>query len=118
MAFVSELLGRSVVDADGVKVGHLKDVVAAGGDPYHPAIVALEVRTRGRSVLVPFSEVAVLVAPAIPLKGPLGGVAAWEPVATDLFLVRDVLDQQIIDVNDVRVVRVNDIELPRLAGRG
>ena len=116
MAFVSELMGRSVVDADCAKVGHLKDLVASGSDAHHPAIVAVEVRARGRSVLVPFSEVAVLVAPAIPLKGPLGGVDAYEPVPTDLFLVRDVLDQQIIDVNDVRVVRVNDIELARING--
>jgi CBS domain-containing protein/sporulation protein YlmC with PRC-barrel domain len=116
MAFVSELMGRSVVDADCAKVGHLKDLVASGSDAHHPAIVAVEVRARGRSVLVPFSEVAVLVAPAIPLKGSLDSASAYEPVPTDLFLVRDVLDQQIIDVNDVRVVRVNDIELARING--
>jgi CBS domain-containing protein len=116
MAFVSELMGRTVVDADGAKVGHLKDLIAAGGDAHHPAIVAVEVRAQGRSVLVPFSEVAVLVAPAIPLKDSLDSASAYEPVSTDLFLVRDVLDQQIIDVNDVRVVRVNDIELARING--
>jgi CBS domain-containing protein len=116
MAFVSELMGRAVVDADCGKVGHLKDLVAAGGDAHHPAIVALEVRTRGVSVLVPFADVAVLVAPAIPLRGLLGAITPYEPVPTDLFLVRDVLDQQIIDVNDVRVVRVNDIELARING--
>jgi magnesium transporter len=116
MAFVSELMGRTVVDADGAKVGHLKDLVAAGGDAHHPAIVAVEVRTRRRSLLVPFTDVAVLLAPAIPLRGPLAGIAPYEPSPTDLFLVRDVLDQQIIDVNDVRVVRVNDIELARING--
>ena len=117
MAFVSELMGRAVVDADGLRVGHLKDLVAAGGDPHHPSIVALEVRHRRRTVLVPFSEVAVLVAPAIPLRGSFDTVTPYEPAPADLFLVRDVLDQQIIDVNDVRVVRVNDIELARIEGR-
>jgi magnesium transporter len=117
MAFVSELMGCRVVDADGAKVGHLKDLVAAGGGVHHPAIVAIEVRTRGKSVLVPFAEVAVLVAPVIPLRGTLDGITPYEPSPTDLFLVRDVLDQQIIDVNDVRVVRVNDVELARVNGK-
>jgi magnesium transporter len=117
MAFVSELMGRSVVDADGVKVGHLKDLVAAGGDPHHPAIVAVEVGRGKRSVLVPFADVAVLVAPAIPLRVTADRIAPYEPAATDLMLVRDVLDQQIIDINDVRVVRVNDIELARIEGK-
>jgi magnesium transporter len=117
MAFVSELMGRAVVDADCAKIGHLKDLVAAGGGAHHPAIVAVEVRRRGRSVLVPFTDVAVLVAPAIPLRVLSDAIAPYEPVPTDLFLVRDVLDQQIIDVNDVRVVRVNDIELARIDGR-
>jgi magnesium transporter len=117
MAFVSELMGRTVVDGDGVRVGHLRDLVAAGGDPYHPAIVALEVQQRRGSVLVPFAEVAVLVAPAISLRGTMDRITPHEPAPTDLFLVRDVLDQQIIDINDVRVVRVNDIELARIDGR-
>ena len=33
-----------------------------------------------------------------------------------MFLVRDVLDKQIIDTDGVRVVRVNDLELARVDG--
>lgn len=114
MPFLSELMGRPVVDADGGNVGHLKDIVAAGAAPYHPEVVALEVRAGRRTVLVPFAELAVLTAPAISLRGSLEAVKPYELSEGDLFLVRDILDQQIIDVNDVRVVRVNDVELARV----
>ena len=38
----------------------------------------------------------------------------YTPAEQDLFLARDVLDKQIIDVDGVRVVRVNDLELARV----
>lgn len=117
MPFVSELVGRSVADADGGKVGWLKDIVAAAIVGPHPEIVALEVRARRRTILIPFDEVAVLLAPAISLRSSLDEVKPYQSAAGDLFLVRDILDQQIIDVNDVRVVRVNDVELARVNGK-
>jgi CBS domain-containing protein len=110
-------MGRPVVDADGVKVGYLKDLVAAGGDKHHPEVVAVEIRCGRRTVLAAFAELAVLTAPSIPLRRLLDAVKPYEPLEGDLFLVRDILDQQIIDVNDVRVVRVNDVELARVDGK-
>jgi CBS domain-containing protein len=43
-------------------------------------------------------------------------VVPYEPLPQDLYLARDVLDRQIIDVNGVRVVRANDVELTRVEG--
>jgi magnesium transporter len=114
MPFVSELMGRPVVDVDGAKVGHLKDIVVAGSSLYHPEVVAVEMSAGRQSILVPFAELAVLTAPAIPLRQSLDAVQPYELSEGDLFLVRDILDQQIIDVNGVRVVRVNDVELARV----
>jgi magnesium transporter len=117
MPFISELIGRPVSDLDGEKVGELKDLLAIGeaGMP-HPKIIALEVKQHRLSTLVPIADVAVLIAPAIPLKKKWGEIAAYEPGPEDLYLVRDVLDKQIIDTNGVRVVRVNDLELTRVSG--
>ena len=117
MPYISELIGKPVADVDGVRVGYLRDIIAgARGSMAHPRVVALEVKRAAGTALVPFSEVAVLVAPAIPLLHTLDSITPYEPAPQDLFLVRDVLDQQIIDVNDVRVVRVNDLELTRVNG--
>ena len=116
MAFVSELLGRPVAEVNGQRIGRLTDLVASTGFP-HPKIVALVVKRARSQLVVPFSDVAVLIAPAIPLTKSLAEIAAYRPGEHDLYLARDVLDKQIIDTSGVRVVRVNDLELARVNGQ-
>ncbi len=117
MAFLSDLLGKPVTDIDGARLGHLDDVVAGvRGEMPHPALVAIVVKRSNSQLLIPFSDVAVLIAPAIPLNRHLADIVPYQPAENDLFLVRDVLDKQIIDTNGVRVVRVNDLELTRFGG--
>ena len=117
MAYMSDLMGRLVADVDGEPVGHLEDLIASiRGEMPHPVIVALAVKRAGGLFLVPFSDVAVLIAPAIPLSKRLKDVAPYQPGEHDLYLARDVLDKQIIDTDGVRVVRVNDLELARVNG--
>jgi len=117
MAYMSDLMGRLVADVDGEPVGHLEDLIASiRGEMPHPVIVALAVKRAGGLFLVPFPDVAVLLAPAIPLNKRLKDVAPYQPGEHDLYLARDVLDKQIIDTDGVRVVRVNDLELARVNG--
>jgi CBS domain-containing protein/sporulation protein YlmC with PRC-barrel domain len=117
MAYFSELLGRLVADVDGECIGQLEDLIASvRGDMPHPAVIALVVKHRSKELLVPFSAVAVLLAPAISLKCNITGVKPFELTSDSLYLARDVLDKQIIDINGVRVVRVNDLELARVNG--
>jgi len=115
MAYMSELIGKPVVEADGERVGQLADLIAsARGDLPHPKIVAIVVK-RGRTTLaVPFSSVTLLAIPAIVLSQPLTKIVPYEPGERDLYLARDVLDKQIIDTDGMRVVRVNDLELARV----
>lgn len=115
MPYVSELIGKPVADVDGERIGHLKDLIASIRHPIpHPVIVAIVVKRFRDTLLVPFSDVAVLVAPAIPLTRRIKNLVPYEPGEHDLYLARDVLDKQIIDTNGVRVVRVNDLELARI----
>ncbi len=117
MAYLSELVGKFVTDLNGERVGRLEDLLAAPrGDVGHPQIVALAVKHAGDLLLIPYEEIAVLIAPAIPLKHPLAQIAPYRPAEHDLFLARDVLDKQIIDTDGVRVVRVNDLEITRVEG--
>ncbi|HZY45525.1 MAG TPA: CBS domain-containing protein [Anaerolineae bacterium] len=117
MAFLSELLGKPVTDLDGNRLGNLDDVIAGiRGELPHPALVAIVVKRSHGQLLIPFSDVAVLIAPAIPLNRQLANIVPYQPAENDLFLARDVLDKQIIDTNGVRVVRVNDLELTRIGG--
>jgi len=117
MLFASEFIGRPVADADGKRIGKLKDLLAARhGEVYHPQLVAIEVKRRSGSMYIPISDVAALISLAIPLKKKLSEIVPYIPQPDDLYLVRDVLDKQIIDTNGMRVVRVNDLELTRVNG--
>jgi len=115
MPYLSNLIEKPVADIDGEPLGRLKDLIASlRSEIPHPRIVALVVKGASGTFLVPFSDVAVLIAPAIPLARRLQDVAPYEPGEQDLYLARDVLDKQIIDTNGMRVVRVNDLELMRV----
>ena len=117
MAYLSELTGKVVADVNGERIGRLDDVIASmRSELPHPQIVALVVKRAGGPLLIPLADVVVLLAPAIALKRRVEDVTPYLPAEHDLYLVRDVLDKQIIDTNGMRVVRVNDLELARVNG--
>jgi magnesium transporter len=118
MPYLSRLIGKSVRDTEGERIGVLRDLVASmRPETPHPEIVAALVRTQGEERLLPYSDLAVLVAPAVSLARPFEEIVPFAPTEREVYLARDILDKQMIDVNDARVVRVNDIELVRVKGR-
>lgn len=118
MPYLSQLVGRQVVDYDGEKVGEIKDVLAVlrEGGINHPLVVAIQVKNRKKEFFIPIADVIVLSSPVIPLNKKGNTIVEYTPGDQDMFLVRDILDKQIIDINGVRVVRVNDLELTRVNG--
>jgi magnesium transporter len=117
MAYLSEIIGRQVIDLDGKAVGKLTDVVVRLWAEFpHPLIEAVEVEAKGGLIILPFSAVAALLSPVIPLKYRADEAPKFELKEDDILLSRDVLDKQIIDTDGARVVRVNDIELVRVNG--
>ena len=117
MAYLSQILGRRVIDLDGKPVGKLKDVIVRSlAKLPHPLIQAVEIETHDGTRLLPFSALAALISPVIPLKCRLEDAPVFEPKEEDILLSRDVLDKQIIDTDGARVVRVNDVELLRVNG--
>lgn len=115
MPFISQILGKKVVDADGLHLGKATEIIARQmkGKP-HPQIVALEVEKGKTRHFIPILDVAALFSPVIPLAHRIEEIKAYEHTDGDLHLVRDILDKQIIDTDGIRVVRVNDLELVRL----
>jgi CBS domain-containing protein/sporulation protein YlmC with PRC-barrel domain len=117
MAYLSEIIGRSVTDLDGIAVGKLTDVIVRPwADFPHPLIEAVEIEGKGGRRILPFIAVAALLSPVIPLKYRLDDAPLFELKEDDVLLSRDVLDKQIIDTDGARVVRVNDVELVRVNG--
>ena len=115
MAFISEFIGRPVVDVDGEKVGVLTDLIARfQKDVPHPIIVAIMVKAASGLMPISYADIRTMIPPAISLNNPEKDIQPYIPNDQDFYLVDDVLDKQIIDTDDVRVVRANDLELIRV----
>ncbi|MGO9326139.1 MAG: magnesium transporter MgtE N-terminal domain-containing protein [Terracidiphilus sp.] len=103
------LLGTPVTDASGQLRGKLKDiVVATGPDGGRVAGIVLKART-GLSI-VPSQEVLETPAGTLELRS-AEAVSPLKDEGSFLFLQRDLIDRQIIDINGRKVVRVNDVDL-------
>ncbi len=103
------LLGTPVTDAHGQLRGKLKDiVVATGPDGGKVAGIVLKART-GLSI-VPSQEVIETPAGTLELRS-AEAVSPLKDEGSYLFLQRDLIDRQIIDINGRKVVRVNDVDL-------
>jgi magnesium transporter len=117
MPFISQIIGRTVVDSEGEKLGRVEEVLAVQTPEIpHPVLVALVVSNNKEIIRYPFSEIAVLFAQVIPLSSPKEKLPHYQPTGQEVQLIQDVLDKQIIDTNGIRVVRVNDLELVRVNG--
>lgn len=112
MVYLTEILELPVVDSSGKTIGHVAEVAAAPAA--RPPRVALLLLKNGRSQparAVPFEEVSSLSADQVHLRISGEAVQAFQPDDSLLYLRKDLLDQQIIDVNGKKVVRVNDLSL-------
>jgi CBS domain-containing protein/sporulation protein YlmC with PRC-barrel domain len=115
MPFVSQIIGRIVVDSEGEKLGRVDEVLAIQKPGLqHPELIALAVSKDKEINYYPFSEIAVLFAQVIPLSHNKEKLPHYVVKGDEIQLIQDVLDKQIIDTNGIRVVRVNDLELARV----
>lgn len=115
MPFLSQLLNRPVIGASGARVGKVLDFPAAQDAPY-PPVRAIAVRPRrGRGVrLVSWDKVAAVENRSFRLSVDEIDETPGPDVENELWLARDVLDKQIVDVEGAKLVRVNDIQLARI----
>jgi CBS domain-containing protein/sporulation protein YlmC with PRC-barrel domain len=106
---LSEMLGAAVRDASGSVRGRVREIAVAPQD-HATRVVFLVVRTADGDRVLPAESLKSCGATVRTASA----AASWAPfVDSDgvLFLKRDLLDQQIIDVHGRKVVRVNDVEL-------
>ncbi len=115
MAYLSEIVGREVRDNKGNLIGRLQDVLIVSRErELYPRVVALAVGTRETQTprLVPWGGTEDLAGAKIILQKP--PQSTYSPLGNEIWLVRDLLDKQVIDIHDHRIVRVNDLELGKL----
>ncbi len=106
---LTALLGTPVTDSQGQLRGKLKDIVVATG-PDGGKVAGLVLKTRTGLSVVPSQEVMETPAGTLELRS-AAALAPLKDESSYLFLQRDLVDRQIIDINGRKVVRVNDVDL-------
>jgi magnesium transporter len=114
MEYLSQIIGKTVLDIKGERFGKITEVVCSPAEPL-PVVSAYQIRTEDSGTFLPANSVAVSEdVRDFRLVSPITQIQPYRIEEHDFSLARDVLDKQIVDVHDVRVVRVNDIRLDRL----
>lgn len=111
MPFLSTMLGTRIRGTNGLLIGRLEDVAVAPEGKF-PMVKGIEAKAgRGRArrlVYYPWSAISewrdecVVVRPTPDDSSPGSGA---------VFLARDLLDKQMVDLDGYKIVRVNDIRL-------
>jgi sporulation protein YlmC with PRC-barrel domain len=116
MLYLSQAIGRPVLDANGEPLGKVDDLIVAVGDRY-PPVTGLVVSTDRRRIFLPWSQVARFDASGARLSGATIDITPFAQRPNEIGLRTDLLDKQIVDIDGRRVVRVNDLRLDDVDGR-
>lgn len=108
--FLSSVLGKTVINRQGMEIGKLHDLVMVPGEVF-PAVSRLLVK-RGKEIIsIPWKNISLFNPVVISMAGPPEEMAEYSVREGEILVRRDILDQQIVDVNGAKVVRVNDLKL-------
>ena len=116
MLYLSQAIGRPVLDANGEPLGKVDDLIVAVGDRY-PPVTGLVVATDRRRIFLPWSQVARFDASGARLSGATIDITRFAQRPDEIGLRADLLDKQIVDIDGRKVVRVNDLRLDDVDGQ-
>src|SRR5438067_903082 len=116
MLYLSQVLGRPILDLDGERVASLKDVIVRLGEEDHPPVAGFVARYRRRDFFMPRWRIAHFGEDGVRLTSDILDLTPFARRDGEVLLARDVLDKQLIDVDGKRVVRVNDVQLIKAGG--
>jgi CBS domain-containing protein/sporulation protein YlmC with PRC-barrel domain len=112
--YLSELVGKPIIDQVGEKIGRVADIVFTLGETF-PRVVGIDLDHPGSSrMTIPRSLVNVVNREFMSLSIPFKALQPIKPGRGEVHLFRDLLDKQIVDTDGCKVVRVNDLKLANL----
>lgn len=114
--FVSELIGDPVVDRLQENIGRVKDVIITLGEVF-PKVIGLlvELATEKKELKVLLvGEIDLIGKQFVTTRAVKEHVAWTMERGGDVLLLRDVMDQQVVDLEGARVIRVNDLKLAKV----
>ena len=111
MLYLSQVLGRPILDLEGERVATLKDVIVRLGEDEHPPVSGFVARYRRRDFFLPRWRISDFGEAGVRLNSDIIDLRPFMRREGEVLLARDVLDKQLIDVDGKRVVRVNDVQV-------
>jgi len=111
MIYLSQVLGRPILDLEGERVAVLKDVIVRLGEGDHPPVAGFVARYRRRDFFLPRWRISDFGEHGVRLNSDILDLRPFMRRDGEVLLARDVLDKQLIDVDGKRVVRVNDVQI-------
>lgn len=118
MPYLSHLLGQRVVDSVGQPIGRIFDLAITIEEPFggeFPPVTLVLVRVGSTNLRLRSEAIAdwssIERGNAVLLDQPRARLTVGREKAGEIYLSRDVLDKQILDVSNARLVRVNDVFL-------
>ncbi|MCX6734652.1 MAG: CBS domain-containing protein [Candidatus Peregrinibacteria bacterium] len=118
MIYLSHLVKSAVDDSSDKEIGELRDILVkqdSDGYPFADLILVKDKKHKN-IVAIPFKYVENLSKGEVTLNKIYSKIETVEVSKNHIYLMRDILDNQIIDVNGIRVVRVNDVKLAMIDG--
>jgi len=112
MIYLSQMLGKPVVDATGEEIGTINDIAIATGEVF-PRVTSLAFKGPDKT---PFmlswrKFVEVFDGEQITLNVPAADIRFSYLQPDEVLLARDLMSKQIVDTQGMKVVRVNDLKL-------
>jgi magnesium transporter len=111
MLYLSQILGRPILDAEGEKIASIRDVIVRYGEEDYPSVVGLVARYRRRDFFMSRKRLKNLNESGARMNSEKINLKPFTRRVNEVLLAKDVLDNQLIDVDGKRVVRVNDVQI-------
>jgi CBS domain-containing protein/sporulation protein YlmC with PRC-barrel domain len=114
-AYLSSVLGRTVINERGTILGKLWDLVMIPGEVF-PEVSHLLIKNGKTTLTLSWQDVALFNRFVITARN-LAHLVTHTYSDSEILVKRDILDKQIVDVNGAKVVRVNDLKIGVSNGR-
>jgi len=113
--FASELIGDPVVDRVQEPIGRVKDIIIVLGETF-PKVSGLLIRIEpeNREAVLLIAEIDLIGKQFVSTRSTRDRVVFTSLRHDEVLLMRDVMDQQIVDLDGARVIRVNDLKLAKV----
>jgi CBS domain-containing protein len=114
--FISDLIGIPVVDRVQENIGRVKDIIITLGEVF-PRVTGLLVVLQGgkkEEKVILIAEIDLIGKQFVSTRSPKERLVLTSLREREVLLMRDVVDQQVVDLKGARVIRVNDLKLAKV----